>query len=293
VLDFGRDAQLTAGSPITSLVVSVRGGAHYDDQLDLDGTLRVKIQAGSVGTDRVFVDSVEIGTAFRDTSSQSLHFDFNAKATPERVQEIVRSLSYEDFYDTPSSGTLTVDITITDGGGRQVKGTSTVYFDAGQIPGLLVEGTANGDILNGTRGADTIKGLAGNDTIFGMSGHDAIYGGEGNDRLTGGPGFDAFVFDTTPYKKTNVDRIMDFQAGGDEIWLDHAVFGRLGSKPGVLKKAHFVKGAKALDKNDFVIYDSKKGILFYDKDGVGGAKAVQIANLKKSLALGHKDFFVI
>ncbi|MET0745278.1 MAG: calcium-binding protein, partial [Microvirga sp.] len=149
------------------------------------------------------------------------------------------------------------------------------------------------DVLTGTRGADTIKGLAGNDTISGMSGHDAIYGGEGNDRLTGGLGRDAFVFDTTPNKKTNVDRIVDFQAKSDEIWLDHAVFGRLGSKPGVLKKAYFIKGAKALDKNDHVIYDSKKGILSYDKDGAGGAKAVQIAILKKSLALSHKDFFVI
>jgi Ca2+-binding RTX toxin-like protein len=292
VLDFGRDAQLTAGSPIASLVVSLPGGGRYDDRLDLDGSLRVSLQSGANALNRVFVDSVEIGTVFRETPSESLHFNFNGKATPERIQEIVRSLSYEHLYGTPSFGTRTVDITITDGGGRQVKGTSTVYFDAGRIPGLLVEGTANGDVLNGTRGADTIKGLDGNDVISGMSGNDTIYGGAGNDRLTGGSGYNAFVFDTAPNKKTNVDRIMDFHKESDEIWFDHTVFGKVG-RPGALKKAQFVKGAKAADKSDHVIYDSKKGILYYDKDGAGGAKAVQIAILKKSLALSHKDFFVV
>jgi Ca2+-binding RTX toxin-like protein len=111
--------------------------------------------------------------------------------------------------------------------------------------------------------------------------------------MTGGLGRNVFVFDTTPNKKVNFDHITDFSLGSDKIWLDHAIFGKLGSKPGALKKAHFIKGAKALDKSDHVIYDSKKGILFYDKDGAGGAKAVQIASLKKSLALSHKDFFVI
>ena len=37
----------------------------------------------------------------------------------------------------------------------------------------------------------------------------------------------------------------------------------------LLEKDFFVVGAKAKDKNDYVIYDKAKGILYYDADGSG------------------------
>ena len=115
--------------------------------------------------------------------------------------------------------------------------------------------------------------------------------------LTGGAGRDVFVFDTRPDTKKNVDRITDFNPKDDTIWLDNKYFAKLGkgtaSHPGKLNKAFFTLGDHAKDKNDYVIYDNKKGILWYDADGSGHGKAVEIATLKKGLHLTYKDFFVV
>lgn len=106
------------------------------------------------------------------------------------------------------------------------------------------------------------------------------------------------MFDSKANAKTNKDTIADFSVRDDAIWLDNAFFSMLGagteSRPGQLKSSSFVKGSKAKDKNDFIIYDKAKGKLFYDADGSGSkSKAVEIATLSKDLAMTYKDFFVI
>jgi serralysin len=52
-----------------------------------------------------------------------------------------------------------------------------------------------------------------------------------------------------------------------------------------LKKAH--------DANDRIIYDKKKGVLYYDQDGTGSKAAIEIATIKKGLKITEKDFFII
>jgi Ca2+-binding RTX toxin-like protein len=106
------------------------------------------------------------------------------------------------------------------------------------------------------------------------------------------------VFDTKPNKKTNVDVIWDYDVPNDAIWLDNKVFSKLGksgslTKPAALNKAFFKVGDGAKDKNDYLIYSKKTGILSYDSDGSGAKAAVDIARLKKGLALTAKEFFVI
>jgi hypothetical protein len=57
---------------------------------------------------------------------------------------------------------------------------------------------------------------------------------------------------------------------------------------------YFYKGSKAHDRDDRIIYDQKKGVLYYDKDGTGASAAVKIATFdNKKPALVLKDFFVI
>ncbi len=125
----------------------------------------------------------------------------------------------------------------------------------------------------------------------------SLWGGLGNDVLTGGAGRDVFVFDTKPHSSTNRDKIADFSVRDDGIWLDNAVVTKLGagseSRPVQLKSGFFVKGDKAKDANDYVLYDPSKGVLFYDADGSGRGKAVEIATLSKNLSLTYKDFLVI
>jgi Ca2+-binding RTX toxin-like protein len=149
------------------------------------------------------------------------------------------------------------------------------------------------NVISAGAGDDRVYGGTDDDTLTGGSGADRLAGGEGSDILRGGAGKDTFVFDTKPTKKTNLDTIADFSVKDDNIQLDHTVFTRLELKTGTLKKGHFTVGSKAKDKNDYVVYDDKKGVLYYDQDGSGRKKAVAIAELDPSLELTHKDFFVI
>jgi len=145
---------------------------------------------------------------------------------------------------------------------------------------------------------ETIKGTARADALTGGTSRDVLYGGSGKDTLTGGAGQDIFAFDTKPTKKSNLDKIVDFSVKDDAIWLDNKVFAKLGkagteAKPAQMKKDFFTIGSKAKDKNDYVIYDSKKGVLYYDADGFGKGKQVEFATLSKKLKMTEKDFFVI
>lgn len=48
----------------------------------------------------------------------------------------------------------------------------------------------------------------------------------------------------------------------------------------------------AADPNDFVLYDSASGALYYDADASGAGAAVQFASLSSGLALSGADFLV-
>jgi len=176
-----------------------------------------------------------------------------------------------------------------------VTATSTALSD--DALNLMAKGGAN-IRLAGNASGNAITGNTGKNVIDGGAGDDRLDGKLGNDTLKGGAGQDAFVFTTKPNKKTNVDKIADFNVNDDSFQLDNAVFKKLGKKgspddPVQLSKAFFTIGSKAKDKNDYLVYDSKKGVLYYDADGSGSGAAVQFATLSKKLKLSHKDFFVI
>jgi Ca2+-binding RTX toxin-like protein len=139
------------------------------------------------------------------------------------------------------------------------------------------------EVAAGALGADYLVGGAGNDTLN---------GGPGNDFLTGSAGKDVFLFTDRLNKSTNVDTITDFSVRDDTIHLDNKVFTKL-EKTGTLSKSNFVVGTKALDANDHIIYDKKKGYVYYDADGSGKGKAVLFVKVKKGLSLTEKDFRVV
>jgi len=159
-----------------------------------------------------------------------------------------------------------------------------------------VIGTKLQDVVVGGTGQDHIVGGAGKDQLSGGSGSDRIEGGSDGDRLTGGEGKDAFIFTSRP-GLSNVDTITDFSVKDDAIWLDNAVFRKVGkgtlTKPVKLKSDAFTIGKEAKDAEDRVIYDKGTGRLSYDPDGTGSASAVKFAQVKKGLALKSTDFFVI
>ncbi|MEO6360329.1 MAG: calcium-binding protein [Sphingomicrobium sp.] len=156
-------------------------------------------------------------------------------------------------------------------------------------------GTTN--IINGTNSADTLTGTAGVDQINGSGGIDTIFGKGGSDIITGGAGKDKFVFDTA--LDGSIDQITDFSTVDDHIYLDNAIFTKLGSgswsSPKYLSSS-FIEdgaGAKADDANDYILYDSNTGILSYDADGNGAGAPIAFAHLTAGLNLSHYDFYVI
>ncbi|MFD0463285.1 M10 family metallopeptidase C-terminal domain-containing protein [Microvirga aerilata] len=93
-------------------------------------------------------------------------------------------------------------------------------------------------VTNGSRAKESIRGGSGNDKLN---------GGLGNDTLFGGGGKDAFVFSTKP-SRSNRDNVTDFKVTDDSIWLDNAVFKKLGmgsdAAPVQLKKSFLPSTAR-------------------------------------------------
>ena len=105
------------------------------------------------------------------------------------------------------------------------------------------------------------------------------------------------MLDTKENRTKNLDKIVDYRTKDDTIWLDNAVFTKLGkgtpAKPTKLAKDAFWTGAKARDREDRIVYDKKTGSLYYDKDGTGGSAQVKIATLTNKTKLAYHDFYVI
>ncbi|WP_112663114.1 calcium-binding protein [Microvirga flavescens] len=179
--------------------------------------------------------------------------------------------------------------TIIDTSGIDTVESSISYALAANLENLTGSGWA----------ALTLKGNDGANVIKGGDGNDKIYGGLGKDTLSGGAGKDIFVFNTKVDKtKKNVDAIVDYSVKDDTIWLENAIFKALGKKgtekkPAKLSSNMFWVGTKAHDADDRIIYDNKKGILYYDADGTGHGAAVQITVLKNKPKLKYTELFII
>lgn len=156
-------------------------------------------------------------------------------------------------------------------------------------------GSAFADTIKGSGLANDLSGGGGNDTLSGFAGDDVLTGGTGADVLSGGTGKDAFVFNAR--LGSGVDTITDFSRADDIIRLENAVFTKLATA-GNLAAGNFVANAagKAMDANDFIVYETDTGKLFYDADGSGAGAAVQIALIGTGSthpALSAADFVVI
>lgn len=136
-------------------------------------------------------------------------------------------------------------------------------------------------------------GMGGNDTLVGGAGNDHLSGGAGRDKITGGTGADWFIFDTRPNKTTNVDTIADFKSSeGDKLVLDGEVFAMLIDS---LSPENLIINTtgRAVESDDYLIFNSSTSTLFYDADGSGRAAAIAVATLTGISTIGHDDFFVM
>ncbi len=174
---------------------------------------------------------------------------------------------------------------------RNVAGSTTIGDDGANT---LDKSKKVAGVPAATAEEDFIDGRGGNDNINGGDGADTLIGGLGNDKLTGGNGADHFRF-TEALGPTNVDAIADFVRGTDKIELSAGVFGALGATVDPWE-IYSAKGAVAgLDGDDYMIYDSSKGRLFYDPDGAGAdfAPILFATFTKKPPMLDAGDFVIV
>ncbi len=191
-----------------------------------------------------------------------------------------------DTYYVDNTGDIVDELS--DGGSGTDKVISTITFSLANT--AQVKGTVENLTLSGT-GAIAGTGNASANTIVGNSGNNVLNGGLGNDTLTGGAGSDTFFFSTTPNASSNKDTITDFNVAADTIRLENAVF--TGLAAGTLVASAFHTGSAAADANDRIIYNKTTGALLFDKDGLGGAAAIQFATITPNLTLTNADFFVV
>lgn len=158
------------------------------------------------------------------------------------------------------------------------------YTLANNVENLSLTGTT---AINGT--GNTL-----NNVLIGNSAANTLTGGAGNDSLTGGLGVDNFVFNAALNVLTNNDIITDFRVVDDTIKLENAIFAKF-TATGALSSGSFVSGvgAVARDSNDYLIYDTGDGSLYYDADGNGAGARVEFVSLTGNPVLASADFVII
>lgn len=112
-----------------------------------------------------------------------------------------------------------------------------------------------------------IVGTQKKDKITGTSKHEILSGRDGKDTLKGNRGADGFVFEKPlEFGKKKADEILDFnQSEGDWILLDSEIYFLDWYE---IKNVESKKAAnKAADGGDLIIYNEKKGHLYYNENG--------------------------
>lgn len=150
----------------------------------------------------------------------------------------------------------------------------------------ILSGDEGNDILSGDAGNDLLLGGAGNDTLIGGSGDDVLFGGAGKNTCTGGKGKDSFVFGQPGEYST----ITDF-GRGDRLVILGRQFGGLST--GVLSKDLFRLGSVAKTAGDRFLYNQETGELFFDVDGRGGKRAIELAQLQPNTSLNSKSILIL
>ncbi|MGL4490151.1 MAG: calcium-binding protein, partial [Rhizobiaceae bacterium] len=148
----------------------------------------------------------------------------------------------------------------------------------------------NIDGLIGGLGNDIVIGNSANNLLYGGGGIDYINGQAGNDFLNGGAGADRFAFSTALNAATNADTVADFVHAIDDLALTQSIFASIGA---TLDATELRLGTVAADANDFIIYNSANGQLFYDANGSGAGGQTLFATVTAGTVLNIGDFVMV
>jgi Ca2+-binding RTX toxin-like protein len=154
-----------------------------------------------------------------------------------------------------------------------------------------VIGSAFRDRLTGDAMNNTLLGGGERDLLVGGAGDDALEGGAMKDTVTGGDGADLFIF--RAYGDRG-DVITDFDTTTEHILIEGSAFG-LGAFAGSLSADAFVSRTSHLaeDATDRFVFRTTDQTLWYDSDGVGGARSVLLADLQAGVVLEARHLLII
>ena len=160
----------------------------------------------------------------------------------------------------------------------------------------LQEGIERAELIG--LGDVSAVGNGADNTLIGNPGNNYLEGGAGVDTLTGGAGGDGFFIAYNGAGK-DPDTVTDFKSGEDLLMIDLASFGINPQALGIvssgmvaLDTAVFGAGARALDPNDYFIYDTAQQILFVDPDGSGALVALVAVHFSGITEIGPDDLYV-
>ena len=281
----GAGADSGTGNALANAIV---GNGQGNTLSGLDGADTLKgnggddtLLGGNAG-DRLFggagADDMQ-GGAGSDVYNVDNALDTVTELSNEGNDRVETSVSY-------TIGDNIEDLTLLGAGAINGTGNGDANIITGNGNNNILDGADGNDIIYGAGGQDTLRGGANDDVLKGNDGNDSLFGGDGKDNLFGGAGADGFYFETL--NAAFRDKIRDFDATDDTIFLDTSVFTALST--GTLDAGAFVAGTAAGDGDDRIIYDSATGNIYYDADGVGGADQILFANVTAGTAVSNLDF---
>ena len=152
---------------------------------------------------------------------------------------------------------------------------------------IILFGEGVDSVIVGTKKKDKISGTIGGEVLAGMKGKDV---------LKGGLGADGFFFNQSKgFGSKYADKIKDFDSEeGDLILLDKDVFS-LGEVIAIEVVSQKKKVKKASKKDVDFVYDEKKGLLYFNEDGIqkGWGDGGLFAKLQGGPELGADDFTIV
>ena len=202
-LDSGLAATLSSDDGLLSeMGIAVRL-LHTHDVLGFDVSGSVKLSSGMSNQSKVTVDNVEIGE-LRINHAANIVVLFNASATPDLVEKLIRALTYANT-GGPLASAVVIDIYVQDVGARVADVSVTV-----DAPLVLTAGT---DVITGGAGDDIFRTTAANlnasDQLDGAGG-----AGDTLELLGGG------TFNLSPLAKFEKIETILGSTGDDVIMID-------------------------------------------------------------------------
>jgi Ca2+-binding RTX toxin-like protein len=294
------------------------GGAGNDT---LNGGVDVDRLAGGAGDDLFYVNSrfditIELANEGNDTVTASSSFTL-----PSNIEGLI----LEEGGDFTGGGNSLNNSILGNGGNNILAGGLGADTLIGGLGNDIYVLSDSLDTIIDAGGTDTIRstlditlpnaienaelvgiadavatGNSASNTLIGNLGDNILEGLTGVDTLTGGEGSDQFVLS---YNGAGiaVDQLTDFTTTVDLVVVDLASFGidpsaSMLSSSGIVDSHSFVKGpgVKAIDNNDYFLFDTAQGVLMFDIDGNGDSPALTIVKLvgASDTALSFSDIYV-